>query len=98
MGLRGQIIDLVGLYFLYDAHERTGIGHVAVMERKFILPLHVFDQKKNAWFTWNKLEWIERKKGDEPVIAHAHIAGGGTRFLEENGKRAIKDLFQKSFA
>jgi hypothetical protein len=60
--------------------------------------LHVFDQKKNNWFTWNKLEWIKCKKGDEPVIGHTHFTGTGTRFLEGNGKKAIKELFARSFS
>ena len=60
--------------------------------------MHVFDQKKNNWYTWNKLEWIERKKGDEPVISHLHFTGTGTRFLEENVRKAIKELFTRSFS
>jgi hypothetical protein len=60
--------------------------------------LHVFDQKINKWFIWNKLKWVERKKGDEPVISHVHFTGTGTRFIEENGKKAIKELFARSFS
>jgi hypothetical protein len=44
------------------------------------------------------LEWIECKKADTPVISHVHFTGTGTRFLEENGKKAIKELFAKSFS
>jgi len=61
-------------------------------------PLYVFDQKRNAWFSWNQVDWSERKRGDEPVISHAHFGGTGTRFLEENGKKAIKELFERTFS
>jgi hypothetical protein len=44
------------------------------------------------------MEWVERKKGDEPVISHIHFTGTGTRLLEENGKKAIKELFDRSFS
>jgi hypothetical protein len=43
------------------------------------------------------LEWVESKKADEPVISHVHFTGTGTRFLEESGKKAIKELFERSF-
>jgi hypothetical protein len=31
------------------------------------------------------------------VITQKHFAGTGTRFLEDNGKQAIQDLFARSF-
>ena len=57
-------------------------------------PLLVFDQPKNGWFTWNKEVWAPVEK---PVIEHAHFAATGTRFLEDNGRDAIQDLFARSF-
>jgi hypothetical protein len=44
------------------------------------------------------LEWVEHKKTDAPVISHIHFTGTGTRFLEENGRKAIKELFTRSFS
>jgi hypothetical protein len=32
------------------------------------------------------------------VITHAHFTGTGTRFVEENGARAIAELFARSFS
>ena len=32
-----------------------------------------------------------------PVISHLHFTGTGTRTLRENGKKAIDDLFRRSF-
>ena len=54
----------------------------------------MFDQPKNGWFTWNKEVWAPVEK---PVIEHAHFAATGTRFLEDNGRDAIQDLFARSF-
>jgi hypothetical protein len=30
-------------------------------------------------------------------VQHVHFTGTGTRFLEANGRRAIADLFARSF-
>jgi hypothetical protein len=58
----------------------------------------VFDQKRGVWFNWNQADWIECKSKNEPIIKHIHFAGTGTRFLEKNGKKAIKELFEQSFS
>ena len=57
-------------------------------------PLFVFDQIKNGWFTWTKNAWQPIAK---PVIDKAHFTGTGTRFLEDNGRAAIADLYARSF-
>ncbi len=93
----GQEIFIVG-EILPDKTVKGGTGWGAEFSKICNKPLYVFDQKKDGWFTWNKMEWIELKKGQGPVITHNHFAGGGTRFLEENGRKAIRDLFQGSFA
>lgn len=92
----GQEVFVVG-EILEDKTVKGGTGWGAEFSKICNKPLHVFDQKRNAWFTWNKLEWVECKQGDEPVISRSHFTGGGTRLLEENGKKAIKDLFERSF-
>jgi hypothetical protein len=92
----GQEIFVVG-EILEDKTVKGGTGWGAEFSKICNKPLHVFDQKRNAWFTWNKLAWVERKKGDEPVISRNCFTGGGTRFLEENGSQAISELFARSF-
>jgi hypothetical protein len=57
-------------------------------------PLFVFDQIKNSWFTWTKTAW---EAVAAPVIDKSHFTGTGTRFLEENGRVAIAELFARSF-
>ena len=54
--------------------------------------------QQDAWFTWTGTEWQqERHAGDTPVIRHPHFTGTGTRSLKPNGRRAIDDLFNRSF-
>ena len=93
----GQEVFIIG-EILDDKTVKGGTGWGAEFSKICNKSLHAFDQKRNKWFIWNKLEWIERKKGDEPVISHIHFTGTGTRFLEENGKKAIKELFARSFS
>jgi len=92
----GQEVFIVG-EILPDKTVKGGTGWGAEFSKICNKPLFVFDQKKNVWFTWNKMEWVERGKSDAPAITHVHFAGGGTRFLEENGKKAIRELFERSF-
>jgi hypothetical protein len=93
----GQEVFVIG-EILDDKTVKGGTGWGAEFSKICNKPLHAFDQKRNKWFIWNKLEWVERKKGDEPVISHVHFTGTGTRFLEGNGKKAIKELFARSFS
>lgn len=86
----GEILD--------DNTVKGGTGWGAEFAKICNKPLFVFDQQRNAWFGWNKMKWIEHKKGDEPVITQVHFAGTGTRFLEANGKKAIKELFERTFS
>ncbi|PKN34525.1 MAG: hypothetical protein CVU61_08475 [Deltaproteobacteria bacterium HGW-Deltaproteobacteria-19] len=92
----GQEIFVIG-EILEDNTVKGGTGWGAEFSKLCNKPLHVFDQKRNAWFTWAKTEWVKREKGDEPVIDNIHFAGTGTRFLEENGKKAIAELFARTF-
>lgn len=55
--------------------------------------LYVFDQEQDAWFRWQENKW----KNEIPKIRHKHFAGTGTRFLTDKGKKAIHDLFERSF-
>jgi len=92
----GQEIYVIG-EILDDNTVKGGTGWGAEFAKLCNKPLYVFDQKRNAWFGWNQAEWVERRKGDEPVISHIHFTGTGTRVLEENGRKAIRELFGKTF-
>ena len=78
-----------------DDTVKGGTGWGAEFAKICNKPLLVFDQPRDAWFAWEKDVWTEVK---DPVIAHAHFAATGTRFLEANGRQAIQELFTRSFS
>ena len=92
----GQEIYVIGA-ILDDDTVRGGTGWGAEFAKLCNKPLHVFDQEKDGWFTWNGTAWQPRSTSEGPVITHPHFTGTGTRNLKDNGKRAIADLFGRSF-
>ena len=94
---KGQEIYVVG-EIIEDKTVRGGTGWGAEFAKLCNKPLFVFDQQRGAWFKWDQRDWVELKEGDEPVISHIHFTGTGTRQLEENGRRAIAELFRRSFS
>lgn len=92
----GQAIYVIG-EILPDKTVKGGTGWGAEFAKICNKPLFVFDQKLNAWFQWDHLDWVERERGNEPVITQPHFAGTGTRFLTESGKKAIAELFDRTF-
>ena len=77
-----------------DKTVRGGTGWGAEFAKLCNKPLLVFDQSRDAWFRWINEEWV---KEDDPVITHANFTATGTRFLEANGRKAIVDLYARSF-
>jgi hypothetical protein len=53
--------------------------------------LHEHDE----WFRLGGQDW---KPETTPTIGHIHFTGTGTRFLKDNGLKAINDLFNRSFS
>jgi hypothetical protein len=92
----GQEIYVIGT-ILEDDTVRGGTGWGAEFAKLCNKPLHVFDQDKNAWFTWSGEDWQKRSSTDAPLITHPHFTGTGTRTLKDNAKRAIDLLFSRSF-
>ena len=92
----GQEIYVIGAV-LEDGTVRGGTGWGAEFAKLCNKPLHVFDQDKNSWFTWTGEDWEKRSSANGPLITHPHFTGTGTRRLTANGKRAIDDLFNRSF-
>lgn len=90
----GDEVQVVGAIQL-DNTVKGGTGWGAEFAKICNKPLHVFDQPQNAWFFWNQDAW---EKVENPVIEHTHFAATGTRFLENNGRIAIQDLFARSFS
>jgi hypothetical protein len=93
----GQEIYVIG-EILADNTVKGGTGWGAEFAKLCNKPLYVFDQARDAWFRWNEKGWVDCGKKEEPVISHIHFAGVGTRFLKENGKKAIEELFDRTFS
>jgi hypothetical protein len=90
----GQEIYVIGT-ILEDGTVRGGTGWGAEFAKLCNKPLFVFDQDKNGWFEWSGERWD--RKTATPAITHVHVTGTGTRSLQGNGKRAIEELFTRSF-
>ena len=89
----GQEVVVVGT-IQPDGTVKGGTGWGAEFAKICNKPLLVFDQPQDAWFRWNGEAWV---KEEDPVIEHTHFTATGTRFLEPNGRKAIVDLFARSF-
>jgi len=75
-----------------DDSVKGGTGWAVELAKLFNRPLHVFDQPKKKWFTWNDC-WEE----DSPKIEYDTFVGSGTRYLNDAGRDAIEQLFIESF-
>ncbi|HEY8551611.1 MAG TPA: hypothetical protein VIL35_16750 [Vicinamibacterales bacterium] len=93
----GQEIYVVGT-ILDDNTVKGGTGWGAEFAKLCNKPLFVFDQVRDRWFTWNQQAWVTCAAKDDPIIRHTHFTGTGTRLLQENGRRAIRELFDRSFS
>jgi hypothetical protein len=92
----GQEIFVIGA-ILEDNTVKGGTGWGAEFAKLCNKPLYVFDQGRNEWFTWNQQAWVTSGGDNAPLVRHPHFTGTGTRLLDDNGRRAIRDLFERSF-
>jgi hypothetical protein len=76
-----------------DATVMGGTGWGAEFAKLCNKSLFVFDQERDRWHRWNGSAW----EAHVPAISHPHFAGTGTRFLRDNGEKAIAELFARSF-
>lgn len=77
-----------------SGNVRGGTGWGAELARLWSKPLHVFDQEQGIWFRWDGASW---QKEEVPVIRRTAFAGIGTTRLNDAGKKAIHELFERSF-
>jgi hypothetical protein len=89
----GQEIYVVG-HILDDGTVKGGTGWGAEFAKLCNKPLFVFDQDSNRWNHWTGESWTT---DSNPQITHQHFTGTGTRYLNDNGRKAINDLFTRSF-
>lgn len=70
-----------------------GTGWSVELARRWRKEVWVYDQEKNAWFSWSDKSWSE----GTPTIRSTRFAGTGTRHLSAEGNAAIEALFARSF-
>jgi hypothetical protein len=78
-----------------DGCVRGGTGWGAELARLWKKPVFIFDQEKKAWFAWSGSKW--EPCATAPVVSRESFAGIGTLNLTEDGRRAIQELFARSF-
>jgi hypothetical protein len=77
-----------------DGTVRGGTGWGVELARLWKKSLFVFDQERRSWFRWSGRAW---EMSQPPVISTESFAGVGTQELTEEGRRAISELFFRSF-
>jgi hypothetical protein len=77
-----------------DDTAHGGTGWAVELARHWGKPVHVFDQQRKGWFRWNERAWVPEQP---PVITAPKFAGTGTRSLSDEGRAAIRALFERSF-
>ena len=89
---KGHQVFVIGT-ILDDNSVKGGTGWAVELAKLFNRPLHVYDQSKTQWFTWKDGTWAE----DTPIISYSTFVGSGTRYLSDEGRAAIEQLFASSF-
>jgi hypothetical protein len=77
-----------------DNTVRGGTGWGVELARLWKKPLFVFDQERRSWFRWGGAAW---EMTPPPSITAETFAGVGTQSLTEEGRKAIYDLYLRSF-
>ncbi len=77
-----------------DKTVHGGTGWAVELARHWGKPAHLFDQQQKRWLRWVEPEWVAEPP---PAITHERFAGAGTRSLSDEGRAAIRALFERSF-
>jgi hypothetical protein len=77
-----------------DNTVRGGTGWGVELARLWKKPLFVFDQDRKSWFGWTGRAW---EMIQPPAISTESFAGVGTQSLTDEGRKAIGELFVRSF-
>ena len=77
-----------------DKTAHGGTGWAVELARHWGKPVHLFDQDRKRWLRWDGRDWVAE---EPPVITRERFAGAGTRALSEDGRAAIRALFERSF-
>jgi peptidoglycan/xylan/chitin deacetylase (PgdA/CDA1 family) len=77
-----------------DGTVRGGTGWAVELARHWHKPVFVYDQERKSWFAWRDTEWVQAAA---PVVSERRFCGTGTRDLSDDGRRAIRELYERSF-
>lgn len=77
-----------------DKTVNGGTGWAVELAKHWNKPVFVYDQERRGWFTWKDQDWVAIAP---PKITRERFAGTGTRFLSDDGRDAIHELFDRSF-
>jgi hypothetical protein len=77
-----------------DKTAHGGTGWAVELARHWGKPVHLFDQDLKRWLRWDGLDWVAE---EPPVVTCERFAGAGTRSLSDEGRAAIRALFERSF-
>lgn len=80
-------------WILDNGAVKGGTGWGVELAKLFNRPVHVFDQDKNSWFSWDGHAW---QQDEVKLPARGTIGATGTRHLSDEGRAAIESLFERS--
>ena len=89
---RGDHLFAVG-WIQPDGTIKGGTGWGVELAKFFNRAVSVYDQERKSWYTWKEGSWQE----DQPTIPDQPFSATGTRNLTEDGRAAIRSLFESSF-
>ena len=89
---RSDVLFAVG-WIHDDGTVEGGTGWGVELAKVFNKTVHVFDQEREAWFTWDGTTW---GPADPRLPARGTFSGTGTRNLSVAGREAIEALFERS--
>lgn len=73
---------------------KGGTGWAVELAKQLHKPVWVFDQDTSCWYEWFGGDW---RACNPPVISQYRFCGTGTRHLSDGGRRAIEQLFARTF-
>jgi hypothetical protein len=76
-----------------DETVKGGTGWGVELGKLFNRPVSVYDQERKGWFSWKENSWV----AETPVITDKSFVGTGTVNLTDDGRKAVLDLFERSF-
>lgn len=89
---RGHHLFAIG-WIQPDRTVKGGTGWGVELGKFFNRGVSVFDQEREKWFSWIDHSWQE----DTPTIPDKAFSATGTRHLNDAGRAAIRDLYERSF-